>query len=104
MTQEFSPMDSKSSPANRSPTRNVLDDLNFLAGLKRSGEKEIIVDGRTLDVATVVAVARSGYHAIKTQEELQTLMPMVTGSESPFVSVRRPVKRLRKAHPTFKMV
>ncbi|KAL8771514.1 MAG: hypothetical protein Q9194_004871 [Teloschistes cf. exilis] len=53
-------MDSKSSPADRSPTRNVLDDLVFLASLKRSGEKEITVDGHSLNVAAVVAVARLG--------------------------------------------
>lgn len=70
MRQALSPMDSKSSRANRSPTRNVLDDLVFLASLKRSGEKEITVDGQSLDVAAVVAVARSGYHGIKTQEDL----------------------------------
>lgn len=60
--------------SHRSHTRKAFDTFKFLASLEKVGEKEITVDGNSLDVAAVIAVARLGNHAGNAENKLQTLI------------------------------
>ncbi|KAL8658899.1 MAG: hypothetical protein Q9202_007368 [Teloschistes flavicans] len=53
-------MDFNSFSSHRSHTRKAFDTFKFLASLEKVGENEITVDGNSLDVAAVIAVARFG--------------------------------------------